>query len=103
MRHTTGQSHIGIFSVSYKVWSSDITDEGVIVCGGDKTPDSCIRLAPGAEDWTHYATISPRMAHSSWVTPSGKIMLFAGTSPHWISTTEIVGEGISFNVKQQSQ
>ena len=80
---------------------ADLTSAGVILCGGWDTPTSCLRLAAGNSEWEQFATISARWRHTSWVTSTGKLMLLGGyDGGDWLSTTEVVGEGVSFTLQR---
>ena len=74
-----------------------MTDVGLVTCGGEYTLTSCIRLpSPGATEWEHYADIGSRYDHTSWWTPSGKLLLLGGWSgSNYLSSTELVGDGTS--------
>ena len=76
---------------------SDRTDVGLVTCGGQYTLASCIRLStPGATEWEHYADIGFRAYHTSWWTPSGKLLLLGGrVGSNYLSSTELVGDGTS--------
>ena len=78
------------------MYNADVTDAGVILCGGRDTRTSCLRLAAGNSEWEQFATISARRYHTSWVTSTGRLMLLGGSAGKYLATTEVVGEGASF-------
>ena len=74
-------------------------DVGLVTCGGEYTETSCIRLpSPGATEWEHYADIGSKAGHTSWTTPSGKLLLLGGGGRdglNYLDSTELVGDGTS--------
>ena len=93
--HTTGQSPSPVSPLTV-LCCSDLTDVGLVTCGGYNAP-TCIRLpSPGATQWEHYADIGFRAYHTSWWTPSGKLLLLGGrVGSNYLSSTELVGDGTS--------
>ena len=87
------------------LYNADVTDAGVILCGGEYTLTSCLRLAAGNSEWEQFATISARLAHTSWVTSTGKLMLLGGYDGDYndLTTTEVVGEGPSFTLQRAAR
>ena len=83
------------------LYNADVTDAGVILCGGYWTRTSCLRLAAGNSEWEQFATISARRYHTSWVTSTGKLLLLGGIDgDNTLVTTEVVGEGASFTLQR---
>ena len=84
---------------------ADVTDAGVILCGGywSHTSTSCVRLAAGNSEWEQFATISARYAHTSWVTSTGKLLLLGGSNGDNLAKTEVVGEGPSFTLQRAAR
>ena len=87
------------------LYNADVTDAGVILCGGYYSRTSCLRLAAGNSEWEQFATISARRVHTSWVTSTGKLMLLGGTTDgdNSLTTTEVVGEGPSFSLQRAAR
>ena len=82
---------------------ADVTDAGVILCGGLYTRTSCLRLAAGNSEWEQFATISARSSHTSWVTSTGRLLLLGGLDgDNRLATTEMVGEGPSFSLQRSA-
>ena len=87
------------------LYNADLTDAGVILCGGVYTLTSCLRLAAGNSEWEQFATISERYVHTSWVTSTGKLLLLGGWDGgnNRLATTEVVGEGASFRLQRSAR
>ena len=87
------------------LYNADLTDAGVILCGGRYTRTSCLRLAAGNSEWEQFATISARGSHTSWVTSTGKLMLLGGRDGgrNILATTEVVEEGVSFTLQRAAR
>ena len=87
------------------LYIADVTDAGVILCGGYYTLTSCLRLAAGNSEWEKFATISARRYHTSWVTSTGSTMLLGGRDGYYndLATTEVVGEGASFTLQRAAR
>ena len=83
---------------TYMCQMPDIPDErsrhttnGLLTCGGDKTPDTCITFTDG--DWIQSHTLlHNRVYHTSWETKLGVVLIGGGSSDR---TSEIVVEGTS--------
>ena len=83
---------------------ADVTSAGVILCGGKVGHTSCLRLAAGNSEWEQFATISARLAHTSWVTSTGRLLLLGGwDGGNTLATTEVVGGGASFTLQRDAQ
>ena len=79
-------------------------DGSVLICGGRDTPTSCVRLEPGSSGWVHHADISGRWSHTSWIAPSGDLILMGGDyDGQDLDTTEIVGRGSNFTLARATQ
>ena len=94
--HTTGQSQPPVSPLT-ALCCADLTGDGLVACGGWDTRTSCILLpTPGATEWEHYADIGSRYRHTSWLTPSGKLILIGGNDgSNRLASTELVGDGTS--------
>ena len=97
--HTTGQSPPPVSPLT-ALFIADLTDTGLVTCGGlsrNTQTMTCIRLpSPGATEWEHYADIGYRTYHTSWWTPSGKLLLLGESDgPYHVNSTELVGDGTS--------
>ena len=103
--HTTGETPAPVSPLT-ALFIADRTDGGLVTCGGLYTLTSCIRLpSPGATAWEHYADIGDRADHTSWWTPSGKLLLLGGRDgSNYLDSTELVGDGTSpFNLQRAAR
>ena len=67
------------------------TSDGVTLCGGEYTMDTCITFNSGV--WvTSHALTEGRYGHCSWTTEEGKIILLGGEFSDFV--TEILTEGV---------
>ena len=84
------------------IYNADVTDAGVILCGGSEgphlhlphqlPPPGCRELGVGA------------VRHTSWVTSTGKLMLLGGLDGDFrLATTEVVGDGPSFTLQRAAR
>ena len=80
------------------------TQTGLEICGGQFNPNSCLSLT-SAGVWEVTRNLSqPRVKHSSWMSPSG-LVLMGGHDSESRGTAELVteqGSSILFQMKYQT-
>ena len=70
------------------------TTNGLLTCGGDKTPDTCITFTGG--EWIQSHTLlHKRVYHSSWETKQGVVLISERTSEIVVEGTNTTIEGFA--------
>ena len=86
--------------VARYVHTMNMVGDALVVCGGKddlgSSKKSCVHLSPPSSSvWTSYAsTRKERYFHTSWVSPSGELLLVGGLGSG-LGSAEIVNAGTS--------
>jgi hypothetical protein len=75
----------------------------IILCGGDDTRTSCLEFLPTSStgSWAPYATLAlGRYRHTSHVFKDDLLLLGGSVSKR---TTEIIGKGAQYDLKQDTR